>query len=81
MHPGMRARRCLTALASSLALLFCLPDWRLFAALHHALLPAWIPAPEQVDRVMLEGNRVASTGEPIPAAEPGAGDRYLYMDT
>lgn len=34
----------------------------------------------KVDRTILEGNRDATTGEPIPAAEPGRSGDYLYLD-
>jgi hypothetical protein len=34
----------------------------------------------QVDRVIVEGNRDGTTGEPIPSAEPGTADSYLYLD-
>lgn len=35
----------------------------------------------RVDRVILEGSRDASTGEPIPAAEPGTEASFMYLDT
>ncbi|KAL4422911.1 hypothetical protein ABPG75_009108 [Micractinium tetrahymenae] len=35
----------------------------------------------KVDRTILEGNRDAATGDPIPAAEPGMSGDYLYLDT